>query len=340
MSIPIYLVGPPGVGKTAVAKQAASGDEAACRTLGVRPIPRRLWYVPVPESDPLEVGGAHVVRDGVTVHAPSEMAVSAREEPCLVVLDDLTAAHRVQRVAALRSADPSTPHHPDTVVVAAGNPPEYAAGAGDPLTAPEISRYAVVPWGPEAAIRWLCAQRDETVREVGMFLRANPAAALATPEAMAQAVRAQRPFPTPRGWERAARSGWPIDRWDSLVGEGVDTYIHWRDAQDLPSPVEILAGRCKKVPRQGDRALAVATAVVGLLGESASAAAVQAAIGWMDAAGKKHAGILTCEMDRITERYPDTVRAAFQAGKLQPWRRMAQAVQETAKKAGAGDGDE
>ena len=326
-NIPTYLVGAPGIGKTALAFGLAKNDPAALAFFGVRKAKRKLYYVSVPECDPMELGGAYVERGGVTVHAPSEMTVQAKEQPCVIILDELTAAHRVQRIAALRFADPNSGLHKDTVVVATGNPPEYAAGAGDPLTAPEISRFRIVKRDAEAAIVWLCGQSGD-VGKVGMFLRANPRAALAEPEAMTRAVERQEPFAAPRGWHRSAESGLPVDSWADIIGAaGPMQYLQWLESADLPDPVEILAGRSCRVPERADAVLATATAVAELLGSSATEEAVDCAIDWFDAASQDHAGLIICEANKLGARYPKRVKAAADAGKLQVYAKdMADAV--------------
>ena len=50
--IPHYMVGPPGIGKTAVAHALANNDPNALKAFAAKEMPRRLWYVSLPESEP------------------------------------------------------------------------------------------------------------------------------------------------------------------------------------------------------------------------------------------------------------------------------------------------
>lgn len=320
---PILFSGAPGVGKTAMAYAAGRGDKRALSAIGASEIEREIIYLPLCERDPMEIAGASYLSDPdesgnrVVNWAQSAAMRSAQERPCIVILDELTAAHRVQRVAALRYADPSSGLHRDTIVIGTCNPPEYAAGAGEPLSAPEISRFRIRNQGPEGAVRWMCAQPGQ-VGLVGRFLRAQPRAALADAKAMQSAVDRQAPYATPRGWTRAAESGLSVDDWDGLVGvDGPPQFLVWRDQQDLPDPTDILAGRSLEVPKRPDSALATATAVIEMLGEdNENASQISAAIAWIDEASKYHAGVISPEADILAERYMSAVYRAAKAGAL------------------------
>lgn len=312
---PLLLIGPPGVGKTAACHDIATRAGAAA--LGVPHVERRTHYLPLCERDPMEIAGASYLKDGVCAWAPSEVMAAAKREPSLIILDELTAAHRVQRVAALRYADPSAGLHHDTVVVATCNPPEYAAGAGDPLTAPEISRFRVRQFGAQNAVRWMLGQTG-LVSLAGRFLRAHPASALAAPEHMRNAVALQAPFPTPRGWCMAAQSGAGAAEWAEFIGEdAVAAYCAWVSAADLPDPDDILAGTIAiTIPKRPDAALATAAALIERLGCDADASRIGVCISWFDAASVSHAGIIAHEADILAERYGDAVYYAARGGLL------------------------
>jgi hypothetical protein len=289
---PVLLVGPPGVGKT-----ASAYAEAKKRKLEV-------VYIPLAERDPVEIAGAAVPHheSKTVVWYESEAFARARKQPMLIILDELTAASRTQRVAALRWADPSAGLHNDTIVIATANPPEYAAGAGEPLSGPEISRFRVRQVGPEDAIRWLCGQPGEAGL-VGRYLRANPREALAPSEAMARAIEAQRPFPTPRGWHRAACEG-DDSAYAELVGDAAAAaYLLWREKQDLPDPGAILSGAIAPkdaMPSRPDGVLATATSLAELITASKPPRRYDAAIAWWSAAADAgHAGIIAPELGRI-----------------------------------------
>lgn len=331
-TIPTLLSGPPGVGKTAMAYAVGARDKAALATIGASDIEREVIYIPLCERDPMEIAGASYLVDSadgtkVVDWAPSRAMRTAQERPCVVILDELTAAHRVQRVAALRYADPSSGLHPETIVIATCNPPEYAAGAGDPLSAPEVSRFRIREHGPDAAIRWMCGQPGQ-VGDVGRFLRAHPRVALASPESMQRAVERQAPFPTPRGWTRCAESGLPVDDWSDIIGDdGPPQYIIWTEQRDLPNPDDILSGRLFDVPERPDSALAVATSIVEMLGEDCEdSERINNAIVWFDHASNKHAGIISCEADVLADRYLHMVYQAGKRGLWSKWARMQEII--------------
>src|SRR5579885_3332650 len=160
---PLLFIGPPGCGKTARAYALA------------KELNLDVVYLPLSERDPCEIAGAALPdrETGIVRWLPSADFARAAREPMVIILDELTAATRAQRVAALRWADPSTPLHPETRVIATCNPPEYAAGAGDSLSAPELSRFRIRNVAAEDAIRWLCGQPGQ-VGLVGRYLRSNP----------------------------------------------------------------------------------------------------------------------------------------------------------------------
>jgi SpoVK/Ycf46/Vps4 family AAA+-type ATPase len=293
---PTLLIGPPGCGKTA-------------RVVGLaRESGLPLIYIPLAERDSVEIAGAAVpdAKAGCVRWLDSESFQQARREPVVALLDEITAATRPQRVAALRWCDPSAGLHPETRVFVTANPPEFAAGAGEPLTAPEISRFRIRRVEAEEAIVFLASQTG-IVGEVGRFLRANPKAALASPEAMSKAVEEGAPFPTPRSWHMAAseeEADGDASAYEQCVGAAAAAeFLHWRQANDLPNPADILGGNCMVVPSETSSALAVATAIVGLWlgeGKTASEDALNNVVNWFRLAGKAgHAGIVSVELGRL-----------------------------------------
>lgn len=288
--IPELLIGAPGIGKTAGALARAAKE-------GLHPIAIHLA-----EMDPLEISGAMVPvhEERIVERYPPRWWITASKEPCLILLDELTTAAREQRVAALRCADPSRTMggivlHRKTLIIGTANPAAYAAGSREPLTAPEISRFRIRPMDASGAILWLANHGDPRVRTVGAFLRAAPQHAIASAGAIEKAVEAQRPFPTPRSWHMAAVSGLPEKEWGSLIGdEGPLAFMAFNKNQDLPDPLDIIAGKKIEAPKTGDAALATACGIVSVLGALPTEGQFHAALKWFDLAAEAgYAGHVT-----------------------------------------------
>lgn len=307
---PTLYLGAPGVGKTA--RVVAEAER-----LGLP-----LLYLPLAERDPAEIAGVAYLADSpagkVAAWAPAEAWRQACDEACIVLLDELTACSRMQRVAGLRYADPSAPLHPGTRVYATANPPEYAAGSGDALTAPELTRWRVSRVGPDDAVRWMLRHDDAGVRRVAAYLRANPTAALAGPEAMLAACDRQEPFPCPRTWTRFGIDGADINSCGEYVGDAASIgWVRWVSEVDLPDPDAIMRGECHDVPKRGDAALATAAA----LAARCTGKALPHVIGWYAAAAASgHVGVCSIEAERIAERYPVQVREALTDGRWSAYR--------------------
>lgn len=300
MPAPLLLIGPPGCGKTAAAFSMA-------KTLNLTPL-----YLSLADRDECEIAGGSLPdrEAGCLRYLVSEAWKTATSKPTLVILDELTAASRTSRIAALRYADPSAPLHKRTRIIATANPPEYAAGAADPLSAPELGRFRIRVTGPMPAIQWLCGQHGE-VGLVGRYLRANPAAAMATPEEMTRAVETQSPYASPRSWHRAAMEKDNEAFMECVGASASQTWLVWKDAQDLPEPIEILAGTCNFVPKRADLALATACAVTSLLISDRAPAdsTITNALKWYaSAADSGHAGICALELKRLLLNCQHAVR--------------------------------
>jgi hypothetical protein len=270
--------------------------------------------------DPVEIAGG-VIADrerGVMRWLPSEIVAAARIMPLGVIVDDISAGTAAQRAAALQWSDGTLGLHPGTRVIATANPPAIAAGAAEGLTAPELARWRHITMGPEAAVRWLAGQAGD-VGLVGRYLVSNPAAALASTEAIMVAVDKQEPYPCPRAWQRAAEEA-AIDGSEAgmqCVGTMAwAAFESWRMAQDLPDPREILAGRDSRVPKFADGALATAAALATIVvgPPPVADAALKCACDWFVAAANAgHAGVVSLELGRILKKH-DRLAAWVQTG--------------------------
>lgn len=262
-------------------------------------------------DDPVDSGGCIAVKNGASVRMLPLFWHIAAHIPILIFCDEMTAGSHEQRSMILRVADDSrslhgVPLHPDSRVCAACNPPEFAAGAAQELPAPVLSRFRHITIGPEYAVEWMQHQTHQFVRLCGVYFRNNPAAALARPEEIRAAVENQLPFATPRAWTRAAMEIMESDM-DALpqyVGaQPASQFLNWFTKMDLPSPVEILAGRCTTIPARGDAVMATAASVAALLGSKPSAEALGHAMTWYRLAAE--AGqVANCavEMDNIIKQ--------------------------------------
>lgn len=314
-AVPTLMWGAPGVGKTARAFAFAKR----------RNMP--VIYLPLAERDPAEIAGAsYIDRDApkpVARFAPSEAWQAACDAPHVIILDELTAAVRLARIAALRYADYSSGLHPETVVIATANPPEYAAGAGDPLTPPDLSRWRHVQVSAESAVDWMLEQGGDVGR-VAAYLTAHSTAALATSEAMAAATERQAPFATPRGWTRCAQSGLPVDVWGEIIGEAaVAGWIAWLNAGDLPDVEEILSGRLNTIPRRGDAVLATAASLAARCRAEADPRRVECMINWLAAASEKHAGVIAHIAEEVSSVHAVACVNAVKDGR---WNKLAAMV--------------
>lgn len=312
---PVLYLGAPGVGKTA--RVVAEAQE-----LGLP-----LLYLPLAERDPAEIAGVSYLAPRnaanpelgcIAAWAASEAWERACDEACVVLLDELTACSRMQRVAGLRYADPSAPLHKGTRIYATANPPEYAAGSGDALTAPELTRWRVRRIGPEASVDWMLQHESASVRGVAAYLRANMTAALASAEAMATAVDRQEPFPCPRTWTRFGLDDAHMDSVSEYVGDAAAVgYVQWMRTVDLPDPDAILRGEPYAPPTRGDAALATAAAIAA----RATADNVEYAIEWFQvAAAAGHVGVCSIEAGKLADRFKPAAREALKDGRWAAYR--------------------
>lgn len=293
---PVLLFSPPGCGKT-----AWSRDQAQARGLP-------FFRMVAADTDPVDLLGAVVANrdDGTSMRLIPRWFYGLCEHPGVLLIDEITAAGPEQQAAALRLTDDEREldgHrlHPETIVIAAANPTEYAAGAARDLAAPHLSRFVHVHIGPELAVLWMVNQGG-MVGRVGGYLKANASAALDKPETIKRAVEEQKPFACPRAWTRAARET-SIDNFANYVGDGAQAgLVQFFHQADLPDPVEILAGRCKTVPKRGDAVLATAATMVGLC-QKPTPEQLKCALEWFYLAQDEgHLGSLGWEVQTLVGR--------------------------------------
>lgn len=284
----ILLKSPPGCGKSEAARQAAD-------KMGLQ-----FYAFVAAQEDPCDTAGVIALnKDGVTSSRRVPLWwKNACDKPYLILCDELTACSPEQFAAVLRATDDSREIcgqrlHDKTLIVAAMNPPEFAAGAARELSAPVLSRFRhrsitgkeAIDWmngGPGIQLNFPIAQPEPTLTQlVAVYLRNNPGAALAREEEIKAAVEKQEPFACPRAWRRASVEEGDIQSWSEYIGTGAARgFIEWFGKQDLPSPVEILAGRIKTVPSRGDSVMATAASLVALLDAKCAEAALGHGMDW------------------------------------------------------------
>ncbi len=324
MKTPMLIWGPPGCGKSAAAAQWAAANYGQ----------RVITYV-CSQEDPADTAGVIGENaDGTSSRRVPAWWKAACNDPHAVILEELTAAEPQQMAAVLRATDDAREiagHrlHAETVVIATANPPEMAAGAARSLAPPILSRFrhTTVPDGAAAdfllggagwCIQWPAAAPIPGMRAiVATYWQCNPGAATASAEEIASAEATQSPFPTPRAWCRAADEEGDLSLWHEYIGRSAAAqFLHWFTCQDLPNPLEIVAGRCSTIPARGDAVMTTANAVASLIKRDAAPAAIAAALTWYAAAAAAgHVANCVAAVIRIVQTI-GTARASLHAAEL------------------------
>lgn len=205
----ILFIGDPGVGKTSIVR--AVGKE-----LGL-PVGELLGST----LDPTDVGGLPVKHtdahgSAVVERIPLKVIRDACNQAMILFLDELASAAAAVQAAFLRlildHVAGDSVLHPDTIVVAATNPPEQTPGGFD-LTAPIMGRVAVVKFRPDDSevieyLRALGNSESDDPKERALSDEAAIFAAIAdqTPELLQidipkHAVQGGAPWASPRQCE-------------------------------------------------------------------------------------------------------------------------------------------
>jgi hypothetical protein len=284
--VPTVLWGGPGEGKTSVVTATAAA-------LGLH-----LEVVLASVREPTDFAGLPVVDRGSVTLAPPDWArrlvdAAARGQRPAVFFDEVNTAPPAVQAALLRVCfdrvvgDLALP--PDTVVLAAANPPSVAADGWD-LAPPMANRFCHLDWRLPAEVvsagflgSWpspvvpelpgdLAPFVGQARAQVSSYLRVRPGDVSVLPDDPVQAGRA---FPTPRTWDFAAQllavcdaAGAPAEVRRrvvaGVVGEAAALQLlTFLEELDLPDPEAVLRSPGTfLLPERGDRAYAALAAVV------------------------------------------------------------------------------
>lgn len=253
--VPVFLLGSPGVGKTALIENIVGPS------LG-----KPVVTVIASQMDAADLGLPYIKSDGTGVERALHPDIErACREGVVLFFDELNCAPQSVRAALLRLINErkvfGRPLHPDTYIVAASNPTEQAPGATD-ATAAETNRRLIVSFQPTLdEIRdyfaWHLGEEGSELRGLAADVSAtwNKRPDLLTLDPPRASIDAGHAWASPRAWEKALRvaaawtvgSGEPIKDddfrliLDGTVGPEVGTgYLTIRKYRDgLPSYEEI-----------------------------------------------------------------------------------------------------
>ena len=252
---PLMLWGPPGVGKSAVVRQA-------CEESGIGFVDIRLA-----QREPVDVRGLPVPKDGVVQWLLPDEYPREPGSRGIILFDELTAADRTLQVAAYefildRRLGGLYEVPPGWYVMAAGNRTSDRAVATT-MSSALANRFChlEVRADLEGWVRW--AQAAGGHPDVVAFLRFRPQLFLQ------MTGNLERGWPSPRSWERVGLETTLGGRLDpatfraviaGLVGPGAAReYVAFRTwRRDLPDLAEMLAGQAEvRVPDRPDQRYAL-----------------------------------------------------------------------------------
>ncbi|MCS3956701.1 MoxR-like ATPase [Salinibacter ruber] len=294
--MPCYVSGPPGIGKSAVIRDAAQSQGIAVQELRISQLaPEDLRGLPVPDQD-----------DELARWFPPEFLPDEESERGILMLDEWPSAPRTLQKLAQRlvyQRQVGKYQLPDGWhIVAAGNRPEDRAVVHE-MPDPTRNRYLhfSVNSDLEAFRSW--AVKNQLHRDVIGFISFRP-------ELLFDPDAGNRAFPSPRTWEYASKLrtiDMPIDHavGQSVAGE-FRSYVAL-EAQ-LPDLDAILAGHGdeEKFPRDSSARYAV---ISGLVSQASTGDECFHAARWTVEKGTdEFAQLLFQQISAWISEYPDERR--------------------------------
>lgn len=277
--IPVYMWGPPGIGKTAVVSSLADALEYGFVTETAS------------RMAPEEVTGIPHIKDGeVVTAAPEFFNLVNGEKDCVLFLDEFNCASPRTLAPWLRAIQENRVGQrmlPGVAWVAASNPPDQAVG-GYELDPPMANRFCHIDWELTPA-DWFSGMTTGWAKPtpcllpkyweknlpfargvVVSFHKACPGLLLKVP------TNGDMAWPSPRSWDMVATAYaacLSIDEGKSsifygmvtgLVGKGpANSFFEYVVRLDLPNPDDILDGKITvTVPKRDDKSAAIIQGIV------------------------------------------------------------------------------
>lgn len=275
---PTILWGDPGIGKTSVVYNIARELDLPCEVI--------LGSL----RDPSDFAGLPIVRQEDTVLAPPAWAKRLADRPGILFLDEINTAPPAVQAALLRVALEKIVGeislHPDTVILAAANPPDLSAGGFElapslanrflhikvsPPSANELAAALIGGWPPVSMPKPRKERGENMAALMAAFLVARPHFEHAPPKPGDETMA----WPSARSWTVACRLLTEAERLEvseeakfllmaGAVGEGTAIeFFSYKKNLDLPDPEDLLRSpETFKLSPRGDINFVVLAGVV------------------------------------------------------------------------------